>query len=78
VTTLVLRVAWLVGLGVVAGTAASLSSRFVSTLLYGVEPHDPHTIAGAIGILAAVGIVAGWLPARRASQIDPMRVLRES
>jgi putative ABC transport system permease protein len=80
VTSLVLRrVAWLVGLGVVAGTAASLwASRFVSALLYGVEPYDPATIAGAIGTLTAVGILAGWLPAWRASQIDPMRVLRES
>jgi putative ABC transport system permease protein len=66
-------------LGVVAGTAASLwASRFVSALLYGGEPYDPATIAGAIGTLTAVGILAGWLPARRASQIDPMRVLRES
>jgi predicted permease len=80
VTALVLRrVAWLVGLGVVAGTAASLwASRFVSILLYGLEPYDPATIAGAIGILAGVGMLSGWLPARRASRIDPMRVLRES
>jgi predicted permease len=80
VVALVLRrVAWLVGLGVMAGTAASLwASRFVSALLYGLEPHDPATIAAAIGILAAVGTLAGWLPARRAAQLDPMRVLRES
>lgn len=71
-------VAWLVGLGAVAGAAVSLwAARFVSTLLYGLEPGDPATLAGAILILAAVGALAGCLPARRASRIDPMRVLRE-
>jgi len=73
------RVAWLVGLGVMAGTAVTLwASRFVSTLLYGLEPYDPATIAGGIGMLAVVGVLAGWLPARAAAQIDPMRVLKES
>jgi ABC-type lipoprotein release transport system permease subunit len=58
-------------------THTALSPRFVSALLYGVDPYDPATIAGTISTLTAVGLLAGWLPARRASQIDPMRVLRE-
>jgi putative ABC transport system permease protein len=54
------------------------ASRFVAaSLLFGLQPRDPTTfVAGAL-VLMAVGLVAGWLPARRASRIDPTRVLRE-
>jgi putative ABC transport system permease protein len=45
--------------------------------LYGLKPHDPLTLAGAAVLLGAIGALAGWLPARRASRIDPARVLRE-
>ena len=72
------RVFWLVGAGVVIGSAVSLwASRFVSTLLYGLEPNDVATLAMAAGVLALVGGLAGWIPARRASRIDPADVLRE-
>jgi putative ABC transport system permease protein len=72
------RVAVLVGLGTIAGVAMSLwASRFVTTLLYGLEPRDPLTLAAAVVVLAAIGAAAGWLPARRASRIDPARVLHE-
>jgi putative ABC transport system permease protein len=72
------RVGLLVGLGVVAGTAVSLwASKFVGTLVYGLQPRDPVTIVGAAVVLATVGALAGWLPAHRASRIDPARVLRE-
>ena len=72
------RVAMLVGLGAIAGVAMSLwASRFVTTLLYGLEPRDPLTLAAAAVVLAAIGALAGWLPARRASRIDPARVLHE-
>ncbi|MEO6526612.1 MAG: ABC transporter permease [Gemmatimonadaceae bacterium] len=72
------RVALLVGGGVVLGAAIGWwASRFVETLLFGLAPRDPVTIAGAIVLLAAVGAFAGWLPAARASRIDPARVLRE-
>ena len=53
-------------------------SKYVATLLYGLEPRDPATLAGAAAILALVGAVAGWLPAHRASRIDPAEVLRDS
>jgi ABC-type antimicrobial peptide transport system permease subunit len=79
VTRLVLwRVAWLVAIGVAAGAAISLwASKFIATLLYGLEPRDPVTFVGAALLLALIGLVAGWLPARRASRIDPTVVLRE-
>ena len=73
------RVAWLVGLGVFAGAAIALwVSRFVSALLYNLEPWDPPTFASAAVILALAAALAAWRPARRASRTDPTIVLRES
>jgi putative ABC transport system permease protein len=73
------RLTRLVGAGAVAGLGISLwTSRFIASLLYGLEPRDPATLAGAIVILAAVGAAAGWLPARRASRIDPAEALRDT
>jgi predicted permease len=73
------RVTKLVAIGVAVGAGLSLwASTFVATLLYGLEPRDPATLAGAAVVLAAVGAAAGWLPAHRASRIDPAEVLRES
>jgi putative ABC transport system permease protein len=72
------RVGALVAIGVVVGTGVSLwAAHFVATLLYGLEARDPATLAGASAVLAAIGALAGFLPARRASRIDPARVLRE-
>ncbi len=72
------RVAGLVGLGVIIGGAASLwAGRFVATLLYGLQPRDPMTLAAAALVLGTIGAAAGWLPARRASRIDPAVVLRD-
>jgi putative ABC transport system permease protein len=45
--------------------------------VFGVQPRDPATVAGAAAVLAAIGTLAAWLPARRASRIDPAQVLRE-
>jgi putative ABC transport system permease protein len=73
------RVALLVGVGVVVGAGLSLwASTFVASLLYGLHPRDPQTLLGAAVMLAAVGALAGWLPAWRASRIEPAQVLRES
>jgi predicted permease len=73
------RVTLLVGIGVIVGAGISLwASQFVATLLYGLEPRDPVTLVGAAVILGTVGAVAGWLPAHRASRIDPAEVLRDS
>jgi predicted permease len=79
VVALVLRrVALLVGTGILLGAAISLwATQFAGSLLYGLEPRDPATLLGAALVLAAIGALAGWLPARRATQIDPAQVLRE-
>jgi putative ABC transport system permease protein len=72
------RVALLVGLGVIIGAVACFYvSRFVEALVFGLEPRDVTTQVGAALVLAAVGVLAAWLPARRASRIDPIEVLRE-
>ena len=72
------RVALLVGAGVIVGAGVSLwASRFVTTLLYGLQPRDPATLVGAALVLSLIGAVAGWIPGRRAARIDPARVLRE-
>jgi predicted permease len=69
----------LVGIGVIVGGVASVwLTRFVAGLLYGLEPYDPGTLVSATAVLAAAGALAGWLPAYRASRIDPAEVLREN
>ena len=73
------RVTGLVGIGVVVGAVVSLwASKFVATLLYGLEPRDPVTLVGAAVVLATVGAAAGWVPAYRASRVDPAEVLRQN
>jgi ABC-type antimicrobial peptide transport system permease subunit len=74
-----LRVTILVGVGAALGAAASLwLSRFVTPLLYGLDSKDPATLMGAVGVLVAIGLVAGLLPALTAARIDPAVLLRES
>ncbi|HEX5476195.1 MAG TPA: ABC transporter permease [Vicinamibacterales bacterium] len=73
------RVALLVAAGIVAGALVSLwAAHFTAALLFGLEPRDPLTLAGAALVLVLVGALAAWLPARRAAHIDPARVLRQS
>jgi predicted permease len=73
------RVSSLVGVGVLVGAGISLwASQFVATLLYGLEPRDPATLTGSVVVLVTVSAFAGWLPAYRASRVDPAEVLRES
>jgi predicted permease len=73
------RVGILVALGVAIGTGVSVwASHFVASFLYGFEASDPGTFAGAVLVLSLVAAVAGWLPARRASRLDPANELRLS
>jgi ABC-type antimicrobial peptide transport system permease subunit len=67
----------LVAIGVVIGvTAAMGAGRFVASLLFELEPGDAMTSALAIAVMLAVSAFAGYLPARRASRLDPMVALR--
>ena len=78
VLRLVLRQSLLwVALGVVIGLGAALATtRWVESLLFGLKPNDPLTIALAALALFAVAVVAGYLPARRAARVDPLVALR--
>jgi len=72
------RVTLLVGAGIVGGLAiASWASRYVGSLLYGLDPGDPITFAASAATLAVIGAVAGWVPAHRASRLDPTQVLSD-
>ena len=67
----------LVMLGLVLGFAGAwIVARLLTSLLYGVSPHDPPTFAIVPIILAAVALLACWLPSRRATRIDPNAALR--
>jgi ABC-type antimicrobial peptide transport system permease subunit len=71
------RVVMLVGVGVVIGAGTSLwASQFMEALLFNLKPHDSLTFIGAVVVLFAVGAFAGWLPAWRASHVDPVIALR--
>jgi ABC-type antimicrobial peptide transport system permease subunit len=64
-------------LGIAAGLGvALLTTRALSSLLFGVTPADPWTFAGISLALAAVGMLAIYLPARRASKVDPIQAMR--
>jgi putative ABC transport system permease protein len=65
------------GVGLAIGCAGAFAlSTFVSSLLFEVSPTDPIVIVVAVGVLSAVAFVACYLPARRATRVDPLSVLR--
>ena len=67
----------LVGVGLAIGVALALAlARYSASLLYGLEPFDPASLVGAVVLLGSVGLLAGYVPARRASHLEPMRALR--
>jgi ABC-type antimicrobial peptide transport system permease subunit len=55
---------------------AALAGRALAALLYGVSAGDVGTLAGVAAVLIAVAILASWVPARRATRIDPVAALR--
>jgi len=75
-------VLWDAGLVLFAGCCAGVllalaSTGLLAALLFGVQPHDFATVAVCVALLTATGLIASYLPARRASRLDPMPVLRE-
>jgi predicted permease len=79
VRMVLLRTMTLTAIGMLGGIAASIwASRFVASLLFGVQPGNPLTIAAAGLILIAVAAIAGVIPAFHASRMDPASALREA
>jgi putative ABC transport system permease protein len=67
-----------IAVGVMVGVGGSFASgRLLQELLYQVRPGDPQVIASIVALLIAVGLLASWLPARRAAAIDPVVALRD-
>jgi putative ABC transport system permease protein len=67
-----------IGAGVIFGVAGSLASgRLLQQFLFEVQPGDPQVIATIVSLLIGVGLLASWLPARRAAAIDPLVALRD-
>ena len=63
--------------GLVAGIVVALATlRFLGSLLYEVQPHDPAVLAGVVAVLAIVALATCWLPALRATRVDPIVSLR--
>ena len=78
VTRMVMRETILVtGVGVVLGLGAAVATtRLIATMLFGLAPTDPITVAAAIVLMIAVASLAGYIPARRAARVDPIVALR--
>ena len=71
------QVLWLAGIGLVLGALGALAlSRAVRGLLFGVGPADPMSYLSAVVLLGGAALVACWLPARRATRVDPLVALR--
>jgi putative ABC transport system permease protein len=78
VTLVIGRELRVIGAGVVVGIGLSLAAgRFISSLLYGIAPSDPRTIAIVTAVLIAAGVAASFGPAWRAGRADPASVLRD-
>ncbi len=75
---LVMRSAMLqIGIGLIIGIPVAIAGgQYMASQLYGVKTYDPGTLALAVGVLVVSAAVAGFVPARRASSIEPMNALR--
>jgi ABC-type antimicrobial peptide transport system permease subunit len=70
--------ALLIATGLALGMLLALAAtRFVAGFLYGLPPNDPVTLIAAALMLSGVALAAGYMPARRASRLEPMSALRD-
>jgi len=68
---------WLAAAGIVAGVGGAMGlTRLVKSMLYGIQPNDPATMAAGVALLLTVALAASWIPARRAAGVQPMEALR--
>ena len=68
---------WLTAAGITVGLSAALClTRLVKSMLYGIQPYDPATLAAGVLILLTVALAASWIPARRAAGVQPTEALR--
>ncbi len=79
VTRMILRNALVIaGAGILIGLAAAFAlTRFMEKLIFGISASDPVTFAVVTLLLAAIALLAGYVPARRAAKIDPLEALRQ-
>ena len=69
--------AWIAGIGTAVGLfGAFVTARAIRGMLFGLAPNDPATFAMAAAVLIFIAVIAGYLPARRAAQVDPLNALR--
>jgi len=72
------EVGWMLAAGLAVGAALALAlGRSAGALLFGIQPHDPLTMLASAFGLAAVALLASYIPARRAALLDPMTALRD-
>jgi ABC-type antimicrobial peptide transport system permease subunit len=70
--------AWMTGAGIAIGVSgAAMAVRWLETLLFGITPWDLLSFAAAPALLATAAVLAIWIPARRATRIDPMLALKD-
>jgi putative ABC transport system permease protein len=73
----ILATLWLACIGIASGVPAGLlGARAISSMLFGLGPSDPMTVALATMVMVAVTVLAAYLPARRAALLDPLLALR--
>jgi predicted permease len=68
---------WLAAVGIVVGVSVAMwLGQLVKSMLYGLQPFDPASLLGSASLLLCVAMLAGWVPAMRASRVEPMEALR--